>query len=109
MRTESRSWIHSWTDFYNESIPPDPEHDNEDEEEDEDGHKETNWLEMWALCVSNGISDSEWEHLTIPKVRALMKVKNKQQEFDVVLHGGEIKNNKARRAKNLSDLGFFPK
>jgi hypothetical protein len=65
-------------------------------------------MEMWALCVSIGISDSEWEHMTIPKIRALMKVKNKQQEFEVVLHGGEIKNKKAKKARYLSDLGFFP-
>jgi hypothetical protein len=89
--------------------PPDLEHDEENEEEEEEGHKETNWLEMWALCVSNGITDSEWEHMTIPKVRALMKVKNKQREFEIVLHGGKIKNKKVRKAKFLSELGFFPK
>jgi hypothetical protein len=64
---------------------------------------------MWALCVSNGISDSGWDNLTIPKIRALMKVKNKQQEFEIVLHGGEVKNKKPKTAKYLSDLGFFPK
>jgi hypothetical protein len=64
---------------------------------------------MWALCVSNGISDSEWEHMTIPKVRVLMKVNNKEREFNVILHGGEIKNKKARKAMFLSDLGFFSK
>jgi hypothetical protein len=67
-----------------QGITPDEETDSDEEEED-GSSKETNWLEMWALCVSNGISNSEWERMTIPKVRALMKVKNKQQEFEVIL------------------------
>ncbi|MCU6797996.1 hypothetical protein OB236_38315 [Paenibacillus sp. WQ 127069] len=90
-------------------MPPDEESGADEDEEDNGGSKETNWLEMWALCVSVGISDSEWQNLTIPKIRALMKVKNKQQEFEIVLHGGEIKNKKPKKAKYLSDLGFFPK
>ncbi|GGF72875.1 hypothetical protein GCM10010912_17590 [Paenibacillus albidus] len=66
-------------------------------------------MDMWALCVSNGISDSEWINMTIPKIRALMKAKNKNREFEVILHGGEIKNKKPKKAKYLSDLGIFPK
>jgi hypothetical protein len=86
-----------------------PSDESDYDEEDEGDNTETNWLDMWALCVSNGIADSEWENVTIPKVRALMKAKNKHQEFEVVLHGGEIKNKKARKARYLSDLGYFPK
>lgn len=36
-----------------------------------------------------------------------MKVRDKQHEFEVVLHGGEIKKKKAKKAKFLSDLGIF--
>jgi hypothetical protein len=65
-------------------------------------------MDMWALCVSNGISDTEWINMTIPKIRALMKAKNKNREFEIILHGGKIKQ-KPKRAKYLSDLGIFPK
>ncbi|OZQ66060.1 hypothetical protein CA600_12435 [Paenibacillus sp. VTT E-133280] len=61
------------------------------------------------MCVSNGISDSEWINMTIPKIRALMKAKNKNREFEVILHGGEVGIKKPKQAKYLSDLGFFPK
>jgi hypothetical protein len=88
-------------------LPPDPDADDEDEDEG-DGEKETDWLAMWALCVSNGISDSEWPNTTIPKIRALMKARNKKEEFEIIMHGGEIKK-KPKKAMYLSDLGFFPK
>ncbi|MEC0169719.1 hypothetical protein [Paenibacillus graminis] len=105
-----RCWIHSWTDFYKESFPPDPESDKgEDDDEDQEDKQETNWLEMWALCVSNGISDSEWIDMTIPKIRALMKAKNKNREFEIILHGGEIEVKKPKKVKYLSDVGFYPK
>jgi hypothetical protein len=91
-------------------MPHDPDSgDDVDEEEAPVSKNETNWLELWALCIGNGISDSEWEGMTIIKIRALMKSKNKQREFEIILHGGEIKNKKPRKAKYLSDLGFFPK
>ena len=64
---------------------------------------------MWALCIANGISDTEWPYMTIPKIRALMKVKNKQSEFEITLHGMQVKSKKTKKAKYLSDLGFFPK
>jgi hypothetical protein len=92
-------------------MPPDPDSDDdEDEVEGQVNNKNnTNWLELWALCVGNGISDSEWEGMTIIKIRALMKSKNKQREFEIVLHGGKVKNKKPKKAIYLSDLGFFPK
>jgi hypothetical protein len=79
-----------------------------DEEDDENEGPKTDWLGMWALCVSSGISDEEWPNMTIPKIRALMKVRNKKEEFEIVLHGGEIKK-KPKKARYLSDLGFFPR
>ncbi|MFF2015011.1 hypothetical protein [Paenibacillus sp. NPDC058177] len=66
-------------------------------------------MNLWALCISNGISDTEWPNMTIPKIRALMKAKNKKEEFEVILHGGEVGSKKPKKAKYLSDLGFFPK
>ncbi|OKP95383.1 hypothetical protein A3849_26225 [Paenibacillus sp. P46E] len=63
---------------------------------------------MWALCVSNGISDSEWTNMTIPKIRTLMKAKNKNREFEIILHGGEIEDQKPKKVKYLSDVGFYP-
>jgi hypothetical protein len=101
-----RSWIRSSTDFYDESMPPDPELDEDDDDESDKG--ETDWLGMWALCVSNGISDSEWPSMTIPKIRALMKAKNRKEEFEITMHGGEVKK-KPKKAKYLSDLGFYSK
>ncbi|KKD53962.1 MULTISPECIES: hypothetical protein [Paenibacillus] len=70
---------------------------------------ETDWLELWALCISNGISDSEWPNMTIPKIRALMKAKNRNREFEIILHGGKVENKKPKKVKSLSDLGFFAK
>ncbi|OPA77470.1 hypothetical protein BVG16_13525 [Paenibacillus selenitireducens] len=102
----------SWNDFYNESFPPDPDEDMDedtDEEADGESRKDTDWMGMWALCVSNGITDSEWINMTIPKVRALMKAKNRKEEFEIMLHGGKIENKKPKKAKYLSDLGFYPK
>ncbi|MMZ61908.1 hypothetical protein D1872_240830 [compost metagenome] len=63
-------------------------------------------MELWALCVSMGIPDNQWEHMTIPKIRALSKVKKVQNEFEVILHGGKIEK-KPKKAKFLSDLGIF--
>jgi len=53
-----------------------------------------------------GISDSEWENLTYPKIRALAKLKNRKEEFDIILHGGSV-DKKPKKAKSLSDLGIF--
>ncbi|WP_391573871.1 hypothetical protein [Cohnella sp.] len=90
------------TDFYEESIPPDPEAN------EEEGEGETDWLALWALCIGNGVTDSEWPHMTIPKIRALMKARNKKEEFEIVLHGGEVKK-KPKKAMYLSDVGFYAK
>lgn len=116
MKKALRSWTHSWNDFYSESFPHDPDTDNaeedeeqEDEAEDEPKDKETNWMSLWALCVSMGVPDSEWPDMTIPKIRALSKEKDRNYEFEVTLHGGTLKNKKPKTAKSLSDLGFFPK
>lgn len=98
-------------DFYKDSFPPDPDEEDEEEDfdtaDDEYGPPETDWLGLWALCVSNGISDSEWPNMTIPKIRALMKEKRRSREFDIALHGGSVENKKPKKAKYLSDLGFF--
>lgn len=93
-------------------MPPDSDSENVDEDEEDEAtasDKETSWLELWALCIGNGISDCEWEDMTIIKIRALMKSKNKQREFEIILHGGEVTNKKPRKAKYLSDIGFYPK
>lgn len=47
--------------------------------------------------------------MTIPKIRALMKGKNKNREFEIIMHGGKVQNKKAKKAKYLSDLGYYPK
>jgi hypothetical protein len=31
------------------------------------------------------------------------------REFEIILHGREVKNKKSKQAKYLSDRGFFPK
>ena len=61
---------------------------------------------MWALCISMGVSDSEWENLTYIKIRALAKAKNRKEEFEIVIHGGTIEK-KAKKARTLSDLGIY--
>lgn len=109
MRKVLRSWIHSSNDFYNESFPPDPDSDEDEDEDDEGGSTETDWMKMWALCVSSGIPDSQWEHMTIPKIRALRLEKNKKQEFEILLHDKQIENKRPKKAKFLSDLGFYQK
>jgi hypothetical protein len=38
-----------------------------------------------------------------------MKAKNKKEEFEVILHGGEVGEKKPKKVQFLSDLGFFPK
>ncbi|GGF86916.1 hypothetical protein GCM10010913_05500 [Paenibacillus aceti] len=53
-----------------------------------------------------GVPDDQWENMTIPKIRALSKIKKQQNELEVILHGGEI-NKKPKKAKFLSDLGIF--
>ncbi|WP_120462527.1 hypothetical protein [Paenibacillus aceti] len=63
-------------------------------------------MELWALCISMGVPDDQWENMTIPKIRALSKIKKQQNELEVILHGGEI-NKKPKKAKFLSDLGIF--
>jgi hypothetical protein len=93
-------------------MPHDPDSEDDDVEDEEPGEvargkNETDWLNIWALCIGNGISDSEWEGMTIIKIRALMKSKNKQREFEIVLHGGEVNNKKPKKAKYLADLGFY--
>lgn len=105
MKTDWKCWMISWADFYNESFPPSDEDEDEDDD-DQDKGKSTDWMELWALCVSMGIPDDKWEHITIPKIRALSKIKQKQNELEVILHGGEI-NKKPKKAKFLSDLGIF--
>ncbi|MCP3778810.1 hypothetical protein ABEW24_23845 [Paenibacillus jamilae] len=47
--------------------------------------------------------------MTIPKIRALMKAKNRNREFEIILHGGKVENKKPKKVKSLSDLGFFAK
>ncbi|WP_146032504.1 hypothetical protein [Paenibacillus sp. F4] len=54
--------------------------------------------------MSNGISDSERPNMTIPTIRALMKAKNRNREFEIILHGGKLENKKPKKAKSLSDL-----
>ncbi|MEK3787556.1 hypothetical protein [Paenibacillus sp. FSL K6-1230] len=101
----------SWNDFYKGSFPPDEDYesDNEEDQEETEDDRETDWLELWALCISEGISDSEWPNMTIPKIRALMKAKNRKREFEIILHGGKVENKKPKKVKSLSDLGFFHK
>ncbi|KGP81836.1 MULTISPECIES: hypothetical protein [unclassified Paenibacillus] len=79
--------------------------DTDDEEESD--HPGTDWLGLWALCISNGISDTEWPNMSIPKIRALMNEKQRSREFEIVLHGGKVENKKPKKAKYLSDLGFI--
>lgn len=61
---------------------------------------------MWALCISMGVPDSEWENLTYIKIRALAKAKNRNEEFEVTIHGGTIEK-KAKKARTLADLGIY--
>jgi hypothetical protein len=104
-----RSWTSSSNDFYKESIPPDddPEED-EDEESEEPSNKTANFMKIWADAIRCGISDSEWENITIPKLRALNKDRLEQEKREWKMHGFE-ENSKPKKAKYLSDLGFFPK
>lgn len=98
----------SWIDFYKESFPQDPDDEDDDsDDEEESDYPGTDWLGLWALCISNGISDTEWPNMTIPKIRALMNEKQRSREFEIVLHGGKVENKKPKKAKYLSDLGFI--
>jgi hypothetical protein len=65
-------------------------------------------MKLWAITVLCGIADSEWQNMTIPKIRALNKARREREELDIIMHGGEIKK-KPKKAVYLSDLGFFPK
>ncbi|ASA20949.1 hypothetical protein B9T62_09220 [Paenibacillus donghaensis] len=65
-------------------------------------------LDAWALCVTLGVPDSEWENMTFPKIYALKRIRKRNQEFQIALHGGEIEK-KPKKAKYLSDIGIFPK
>lgn len=105
---ELRSWILSWIDFYRESFPPDPDSDEEEEGNETGEGVEQTLLDAWALCVTLGVPDSEWEGMTFPKIYALKRIRKRNQEFQIALHGGEIKK-KPKKAKYLSDLGIFPK
>jgi hypothetical protein len=100
-----RSWIISSLDFYSDSFPPDPDAEEDDSEDNESG-EQTDWLALWALCISMGVPDSEWENMTYPKIRALSKLRNRMEEFDIILHGGKI-DKKPKKAKTLADLGIF--
>ncbi|MGC5773612.1 hypothetical protein [Paenibacillus pabuli] len=98
----------SWIDFYKESFPQDPDDEDDDlDDSEESDHPGTDWMGLWALCISNGISDTEWPNMTIPKIRALMNEKQRSREFEITLHGGSVENKKPKKAKYLSDLGFF--
>jgi len=48
--------------------------------------------------------------MTIPKIRALMKERQRLQEFEIVLHGGKVESSsqEAKKAVFLSDLGIMP-
>ncbi|WP_167348634.1 MULTISPECIES: hypothetical protein [Paenibacillus] len=35
------------------------------------------------------------------------KAKNRNREFEIILHGGKVENKKPKKVKSLSDLGFF--
>ncbi|MDB5053273.1 MAG: hypothetical protein JWM44_1323 [Bacilli bacterium] len=106
------SWKRSSVDFYNESIPPDDDPDDEDDDEDSEGEETSdvgpNFLKLWATAVLCGISDSEWENVTVLKIRALNKARREREKFEIKLHGMEL-NKTAKKAKYLSDLGYFPK
>ncbi|MEK3867010.1 hypothetical protein MHH60_26420 [Paenibacillus sp. FSL H7-0716] len=104
----SRSWKNSLPDFYEESFPPDPDAEEESESEGTEEGREQTLLDAWALCVTLGIPDSEWENMTFPKIYALKRIRKRNQEFQIALHGGEI-TKKPKKAKYLSDLGIFPK
>lgn len=90
-------------------MPPDLDIDPDDGDEEAEDEEKTDFIKLWAMAVRCGIPDSEWQNLTIPKIRALGKAKRKEEEFQVNIHGGEIKNKKAKKAKFLSDLGYYPK
>lgn len=102
-----RSWKTSSHDFYEESFPPDPDAEEDESQGTEEGREQT-LLDAWALCVTLGVPDSEWENMTFPKIYALKRIRKSNQEFQIALHGGEIKK-KPRKAKYLSDIGIFPK
>lgn len=55
-----------------------------------------------------GISDSDWQNLTFLKIKAITKLKNRLDEFEVIMHGGKIEK-KPKKAKYLSDLGIYGK
>jgi hypothetical protein len=101
MRTVLRSWITSWTDFFEEStkIPEDDDY----EEPQEEG--ETDWLKVWALCIRCGISDNEWGNMTFVKIHALSKANQLEQELRLAMHGCKVEK-RPRKAKKLSDLGI---
>lgn len=91
-------------------MPPDPDVESDDEEDEDETEKVKNdFMNLWAMAVRNGVADSEWQNLTIPKIRSLGKANSKDVEFQIKIHGGEIKNKKPKKVKFLSDLGFFPK
>lgn len=83
-------------------MPP----DEEEEDEEEAVNEPTNFLRLWSMAVRSGVPDDQWQNLTIPKLRALGKAKRDEEEFQVRLHGGEV-DKKPKKAKLLSDLGFF--
>ncbi|WP_311077922.1 hypothetical protein [Paenibacillus polymyxa] len=49
--------------------------------------------------MSNSISDSERPNMTIPKIRALMNAKNRNREFEIILHGGKVENKKTKKGQ----------
>lgn len=86
-------------------MPPDDDPD-EDDEEEPDKDQKTDFLRLWATAVMCGVPDSEWQNITIPKLKALNKARRERERFDITIHGGEIKK-KPKTAKYLSDLGFY--
>ncbi|MEK3699358.1 hypothetical protein NYE33_20510 [Paenibacillus sp. FSL R10-2199] len=101
-----RSWKKSSPDFYEESFPPDPDAEEDSASEGTDEVREQSLLDAWALCVTLGVPDSEWENMTFPKIYALKRIRKRNQEFQIALHGGEIEK-KPKKATHLSDLGIY--
>ncbi|MNC27844.1 hypothetical protein D3C75_760330 [compost metagenome] len=90
-------------------MPPPPDNENEEdggEEESGEQEKDPDWLKIWALCIKCGISDSEWENITFPKIYALSSANRLDQELQLAMHGCKV-NKKPKKAKKLSDLGLF--
>lgn len=108
MRKALRSWKNSSPDFYDESFPPDPDAEEEVDNQGTVEGREQTLIDVWALCVTLGVPDSEWENMTFPKIYALNRIRKRNQEFQNALHGGEIEK-KPKKAKFLSDIGIFPK